>query len=94
MDLMGLPQSTEYPINIHLGGAYGDKESSMIRFCENFKSLSESAKKRLIVENDDKASMFSVKDLYEGVYSRIGIPIRLIIITIVFVPGVLLKKRL
>jgi len=75
MDLMGLPQSTEYPINIHLGGAYGDKKSSMIRFCENFKRLSESAQKRLIVENDDKASMFSVKDLHEGVYSRIGIPI-------------------
>jgi UV DNA damage endonuclease len=27
------------------------------------------------VENDDKASMYSVKDLYDGVYSVIGIPI-------------------
>ena len=76
MDLMGLPLTTEYPINIHLGGAYGDKESAMDRFCKNFKKhLSESAQKRLIVENDDKGSMFSVTDLYSGVYERIGIPI-------------------
>lgn len=76
MDLMGLPITTEYPINIHLGGAYGDKESAMDRFCKNFKiHLSESAQKRLIVENDDKGSMFSVSDLYSGVYQRIGIPI-------------------
>jgi UV DNA damage endonuclease len=75
MDLMGLPQTPEYPINIHLGGAYGDKESAMKRFCENYKRLSESAQRRLVVENDDKATMFSVKDLYDGVYSVIGIPI-------------------
>jgi UV DNA damage endonuclease len=75
MDLMGLPLTTEYPINIHLGGAYGDKESAMARFCKNFKHLSESAQKRLIVENDDKGSMFSVADLYSGVYEKIGIPI-------------------
>lgn len=75
MDLMGLPLNSNYPINIHLGGAYGDKDSAMKRFCINFKRLSESAQQRLVIENDDKASMFSVKDLYEGVYSVIGIPI-------------------
>lgn len=75
MDLMGLPSNSNYPINIHLGGAYGDKDSAMQRFCINFKRLSESAQRRLVIENDDKASMFSVKDLYEGVHSVIGIPI-------------------
>jgi UV DNA damage endonuclease len=75
MDLMGLPISTSHPINIHLGGAYGDKQSSMKRFCENFYRLSTSAQKRLVVENDDKASMFSVADLYEGIHKKIGIPI-------------------
>ena len=34
-----------------------------------------SVKSRLTVENDDKATMYSVKDLYEGVYKVIGIPI-------------------
>ena len=32
-------------------------------------------KQDLPVENDDKASMYSVKDLYEGIHKRIGIPI-------------------
>jgi UV DNA damage endonuclease len=75
MDLMLLPQTHQYPINIHLGGAYGDKESAMQRFCENFNLLSDSAKARLVVENDDKGSMFSVADLYHGVYMKIGVPI-------------------
>ena len=29
----------------------------------------------LTVENDDKASMYSVKELYEGIYKKIGVPI-------------------
>ena len=32
-------------------------------------------KSRLPVENDDKQSMYSVKELYHGVYSNIGVPI-------------------
>ena len=74
-DWMGLPRSPYAKINIHLGGAYGDKEGSMKRFCESFKRLPDSVKTRLTVENDDKASMYSVKDLYEGVHKKIGIPI-------------------
>jgi len=58
-----------------LGGAYGDKEASMKRFCEAFQRLPDSVKTRLTVENDDKASMYSVKDLYHGVHEVIGIPI-------------------
>ena len=27
------------------------------------------------MENDDKASMYSVKELYEGIYKRIGVPV-------------------
>jgi len=74
-DMMGLSRTPYNKINIHLGGAYGDKESAMERFCVNFERLPDSVKTRLTVENDDKASMYSVKDLYEGVYKRIGIPI-------------------
>jgi UV DNA damage endonuclease len=29
----------------------------------------------LTVENDDKESMYSVKELYNGIYNRIGVPI-------------------
>ncbi len=74
-DMMGLYHSPYNKINIHIGGAYGDKQSAMKRFCKNFKRLPKSVKSRLTVENDDKASMYSVKDLYYGVYNRIGIPI-------------------
>jgi len=74
-DLMNLSRTPYNKINIHIGGAYGDKVSSMKRFCENFHRLPNSVKSRLTVENDDKASMYSVVDLYEGVYKVIGIPI-------------------
>jgi UV DNA damage endonuclease len=53
---------------------YGDKQSAMDRFCKNFERLPMSVQSRLTVENDDKASMYSVKDLMY-LYERIGIPI-------------------
>ena len=74
-DMMGLSRTPYNKINIHIGGAYGDKVSAMERFCENFHRLPNSVKSRLTVENDDKATMYSVTDLYEGVYCKIGIPI-------------------
>ena len=74
-DMMGLTRTHFNKINIHIGGAYGDKPASMERFCKNFNLLPESVKSRLTVENDDKASMYSVKELYNGVYKRIGVPI-------------------
>ena len=74
-DMMGLSRTPYNKINIHIGGAYGDKVSAMKRFCTNFHRLPNSVKSRLTVENDDKASMYSVVDLYEGVYKVIGIPI-------------------
>ena len=74
-DMMGLSRTPYNKINIHLGGAYGDKESAMDRFCKNFELLPKSVQTRLTVENDDKASMYSVKELYNGIYKRIGVPI-------------------
>jgi len=74
-DMLGQSRTPYNKINIHIGGAYGDKESAMERFCVNFERLPDSVKSRLTIENDDKASMYSVRDLYDGVYKRIGIPI-------------------
>ena len=74
-DMLGLSRTPYNKINIHIGGAYGDKESAMARFCTNFVRLPDSVKSRLTVENDDKATMYSVRDLYDGVYKVIGIPI-------------------
>jgi UV DNA damage endonuclease len=73
-DMMGLSQTPYNKINIHCNGVYGDKKSAMDRFCENFKKLSKSVQSRLTVENDDKATMYSVKDLMY-IHNKIGIPI-------------------
>jgi UV DNA damage endonuclease len=73
-DMMGLSKTPYNAINIHCNGVYGDKTVAMDRFCTNFQKLSESVKKRLTIENDDKASMYSVKDLMY-IHNRIGIPI-------------------
>ena len=74
-DWMGVSRTPYNKINIHLGGAYGDKEASMKRFVKNFPRLPESVSSRLTLENDDKASMYSVKDLYYGIYKKVGVPI-------------------
>ena len=73
-DMMGLSKTPYNKINIHCNGVYGDKISAMDRFCKNFKKLSKSVQSRLTVENDDKASMYSVCDLMY-IHERIKIPI-------------------
>ena len=73
-DMMGLSQTPYNKINIHCNGVYGDKISAMDRFCKNFERLPKNVQNRLTVENDDKASMYSVVDLMY-IHKRIGIPI-------------------
>ena len=41
-------------INIHIGGAYGDKNKSLNRFHQNLKKLPKEIKKHMTLENDDK----------------------------------------
>ncbi|MFD1780636.1 UV DNA damage repair endonuclease UvsE [Fredinandcohnia salidurans] len=41
-------------LNIHIGGAYGDKETSLSRFHQNLKQLPNEIKKQMTLENDDK----------------------------------------
>jgi len=73
-DMIGLDKSPYNKINIHCNGVYGDKPAAMDRFCLNFSRLSESVRSRLTVENDDKASMYSVIDLMY-IHKKIGTPI-------------------
>ena len=74
-NMMGFKPSYYNKINIHVGGFYGDKKTTLARFCKNFHLLDEDTKKRLVIENDDSANEYSVKDLFEGVYKIIGTPI-------------------
>jgi UV DNA damage endonuclease len=73
-DMMGLSKTNYNNINIHCNGVYGDKQSAMDRFIQNFQRLSLSVRKRLTLENDDKASMYSVKDLMY-IHKHTDIPI-------------------
>ena len=75
MDLMGLPESPQAKINIHIGGAYGEHDKALDRFCRNFARLAQNTQARLTVENDDRPSLYSTKMLHDGVFSKIGIPI-------------------
>jgi len=52
LDLMRLDTSAK--VQIHVGGAYGDREDSKKKFVSNYKNLlSEKVKRRLVIENDD-----------------------------------------
>jgi UV DNA damage endonuclease len=74
-DLLNLPQTPYAKINIHVGAAYDDKLKACKTFIKNFKNLSHSVRSRLTVENDDKASLYSTRELYDLIYKEIGIPI-------------------
>ena len=74
-DLMGLDRSLFYPINIHVNTTQPSKEEAAERFCLNFQRLSDSVKKRLVVEVDDKKSQYTAVDLLHLIHKNIGIPI-------------------
>lgn len=74
-DLMGFEPSVYNKINIHIGAAYKDKMAVIDEWCKNYERLDENTKKRLTIENDDKPSLYTTKDLYDHVHSRTGIPI-------------------
>jgi len=74
-DLMGLEPSHRNKINIHVGGAYGDKGETLRRFARNYEGLlSQHLKSRLVVENDDKPGLFTVAELLP-LHEATGIPI-------------------
>jgi UV DNA damage endonuclease len=92
MDLLKLPVSPFSKINIHVGGSYGDKESALGRFAENFSRLPASARQRLTIENDDKQNLFSVADLL-WLHEQVGIPVVFDYFHHQFCPGGLSEKE-
>lgn len=75
MDLMGLDRTPYNAINIHVGGAYNNKESTLNKFVEVYKTIDPSIKARMVIENDDKPALYSAADLYNGLYLTAGVPI-------------------
>lgn len=75
LDLMDLPRDHRFPINIHIGGHYGDKKKTAERFGQFFETLSDSVTERIVVENDDSENLWSVQDLRDMIHSRTDCPI-------------------
>jgi UV DNA damage endonuclease len=59
-------------IQIHVGGAYGDKPKSMAVFVRRFTELEADVKRRLVVENDER--LYDVDDCL-AIYAQTGIPV-------------------
>lgn len=72
-ELMGFPANHYHCLNIHVGMNFSQKVID--NFITNFYRLNENTKKRLVVENDDKASAFSVNQLFKHIFSYIHTPI-------------------
>ncbi len=75
MDLMELSRTPYNKINIHVGGAYGNKKETLVRFKENMRKLPKMVFERLTVENDDRTSMFTLRELYESIGGDDGVPL-------------------
>ncbi len=71
LDLMELDSTAK--LQIHAGGAYGDKGAALARWVETFHTmLPEAVKVRLVVENDDR--LYSLRECL-SLHDETGVPI-------------------
>ena len=68
----GLGLDSTHKIQIHVGGAYGDKPASIARFVERYADLPDGVKARLVIENDERH--YSARDCLR-VYEAVGTPV-------------------
>jgi UV DNA damage repair endonuclease len=65
----------DIPLILHIGGAKGNRRKSMSEFCKFFDTLPWKTQKQISIINDEKPSLFSVKDLLSVTYIEKKIPI-------------------
>jgi UV DNA damage endonuclease len=70
--LDALEQGPEAVVVLHVGGVYGDKAAALRRFVESYARLSEPARRRLVVENDEAS--YTVEDCL-WIHREVGIPV-------------------
>lgn len=75
MDAMGLPQTYEAPINIHMNCYKGNLDDIALRFIDVYNSISPNVKSRLVLELEDKPNSWGLIKLYDLIYQKTGIPI-------------------
>jgi UV DNA damage endonuclease len=74
LSLLKLPEQEDRDavMILHMGGTYGDKAATLDRFRENYATLSQGVKNRLVLENDDVS--WTVHDLLP-VCEELNIPL-------------------
>lgn len=75
LDLIGLPRTPYYSVNVHIGAHYNDKEATAARFRKAVNRRSPAVRNRLTVENDDKEGLWSVPELVEAVAEPLDVPV-------------------
>lgn len=75
MDLFGLPQSYESPINIHMNCYKGNTKDIAKRFIDVYNDFPANVKSRLVLELEDKPNSWGLIKLYDLIYQKTGIPI-------------------
>jgi UV DNA damage endonuclease len=72
-DMMGLSATPYNAINIHVGMNFSEETAE--RWITNFRRLSPNLQARMVVENDDKESSFSIIQLFTYLHAELGIPL-------------------
>jgi UV DNA damage endonuclease len=70
LDCLNLDHSAK--IQIHVGGAYGDKPKSMSTFVRRYALLDQTIKRRLVIENDER--LYTADDCL-AISKQTGIPV-------------------
>lgn len=72
LELLGLERTAK--VQLHLGGAYGDKHAARQRFVQVARGLDRAIRERLVIENDER--LYNLDDCLE-VSAQLGIPVLL-----------------
>lgn len=75
MDRIGCVASHASPINLHVQNKEEDTGEIFARFLSSWDRLDPNCRARLVLENDDKASCWSVRQLVDVFHSRLSIPV-------------------
>ena len=70
LDSLGVDKTNK--MVLHIGGAYDNKRLSIERFKENYTTLPDKVKDRLVIENDDK--IYNIEEVI-GIGVELGIPV-------------------
>jgi UV DNA damage endonuclease len=75
MDRIGCPADHNSPINLHINSNKGSRDEVVDRLLRGMDRLDENCRGRIVFENDDKASSWSVRLLLVHMHRRTGVPI-------------------